>query len=74
MGLNARSAIPQTPDSSVNLAAQPVNHCTNATIVKNRLIISNAIDAAYLDFKFNICFRFVFPFSSFIAKFELQGF
>ena len=36
----------QIPDSSVNLAALPVKHYTNATIVKSLLIFLNAIKMA----------------------------
>ena len=46
MGLSARSATQQIPDSSVNLAALPVKHYTNATIVKSLLIFLNAIKMA----------------------------
>jgi len=41
---NARNAIHSIPTASANLAAPPVNHCTNAMIAKNRSIILNAID------------------------------
>jgi hypothetical protein len=43
MLLNAHNATPPTQNSSANLAARPARHYTNATIVKNRLIILSAI-------------------------------